>query len=67
MTGWLVPSAGQKIPVQPGWYLPLQKNLLAGNRFIQAGEGAENTKEKSRHLYAFKTDQNGYVSIKLFN
>jgi len=19
--GWLVPSAGQKIPIQPGWYL----------------------------------------------
>jgi hypothetical protein len=25
VTGWLVPSAGQKIPVQPGWYLPLEK------------------------------------------
>jgi hypothetical protein len=24
VTGWLVPSAGQKIPVQPGWYLPPQ-------------------------------------------
>jgi len=23
VTGWLVPSAGQKIPVQPGWYLSL--------------------------------------------
>jgi len=22
VTGWLVPSAGQKTPVQPGWYLP---------------------------------------------
>ncbi len=25
VTGWLVPSAGQKIPVQPGWYLPLAR------------------------------------------
>jgi hypothetical protein len=25
VTIWLVPSAGQKIPVQPGWYLPPQK------------------------------------------
>ncbi len=51
MTSWLVPFAGQKIPVQPGWYLPLLKNLLAGNRFIQAGKGAENTKEKSRQCF----------------
>jgi hypothetical protein len=50
-TSWLVPSAGQKIPVQPGWYLPLQKNLLAGNKFIQAGKGAENRKEKSRQCF----------------
>jgi len=28
VTGWLVPSAGQKIPVQPGWYLPPQKIRL---------------------------------------
>jgi len=28
VTGWLVPSAGQEIPVQPGWYLPPQKILL---------------------------------------
>ncbi len=38
MTGWLVPSVGQKIPVQPGLYLPLQKILLAENRFLQAGQ-----------------------------
>jgi hypothetical protein len=44
--GWLVPSAGQKIPIQPGWYLPPQKISLAENRFLQAGNGAENTKEK---------------------
>jgi hypothetical protein len=25
MRGWLVPSTGQKIRVQPGWYLPPQK------------------------------------------
>jgi hypothetical protein len=28
VTDWLVPSAGQKIPVQPGWYLPPLKNPL---------------------------------------
>jgi len=38
VTGWLVPSAGQKILVQLGWYLP-----LAEDRFLQAGKGAENT------------------------
>jgi hypothetical protein len=27
VSGWLVPSAGKKIPVQPGWYLPPQKIL----------------------------------------
>ncbi len=40
VTGWLVPSAGQKIPVQPGWYLPLHNILLAENRFLQAGKGS---------------------------
>jgi hypothetical protein len=39
VTGWLVPSAGQKIPVQPGWYLPPQNIPLGENRFLQAGEG----------------------------
>jgi hypothetical protein len=34
----LVPSAGQKIPVQPGWYLQQQKILLAENRFLQVRE-----------------------------
>jgi hypothetical protein len=48
VTGLLVPSVGQKIPVQPGWYLPPQKIPLAENRFLQAGKGAENAKEKSR-------------------
>ncbi len=38
MTVWLVPSAGQKIPVEPGWYLPPQKILLAENRFLQLRE-----------------------------
>jgi hypothetical protein len=37
-TGWLLPSAGQKIPVQPGWYLPPQKIQLAENRFLQEGK-----------------------------
>jgi hypothetical protein len=41
VTGLLVPSVGQKILVQLGWYLP-----LAEDRFLQAGKGAENTKEK---------------------
>ncbi len=50
VTGWLAPSAGHKIPVQPGWYLPL-KIPLAENRFLQAGKGAENTKEKSRQCF----------------
>jgi hypothetical protein len=50
--GWLVLSAaGQKIPVQPGWYLPPQKIPLSGNRFLHAGKGAENTKEKSRQCF----------------
>jgi hypothetical protein len=48
---YLVPSAGQKIPVQPGWYLPPQKILLAENRFLQTRKGAENTKEKSRQCF----------------
>jgi hypothetical protein len=48
-----VPSAGQKIPVQPGWYLPPQKIRLAENRFLGAGKGAENTKEKSRRCFTF--------------
>jgi len=51
VTGCLVPSAGQKIAVQPGWYLPPQKIPLAENRFLQAGNGAENTKEKSRQCF----------------
>jgi hypothetical protein len=42
----LVPSARQKIPVEPGRYLQPQKIPLAGNRFLQAGKGTENTKDK---------------------
>jgi hypothetical protein len=38
-TAWVVPST-QKIP-------------LAENRFLQAGKGAENTKEKSRQCFTF--------------
>jgi hypothetical protein len=45
---YLVPSAGQKIPVQPGWYLAPQKILLAENHFLQTGKAAEFTKEESR-------------------
>jgi hypothetical protein len=51
VTGWLVPSTGQKIPVQPGWYLPPQKIPLVENRFLQVGKGAESTKEKSRQCF----------------
>ncbi len=51
VTGWLVPSAGQKIPLQPDWYLPPQKIPLAGKRFLQAGKAAENTNEKSRQCF----------------
>jgi hypothetical protein len=32
VTGWLVPSTGQKIPVQPGWHLPPQKIPLTHRR-----------------------------------
>jgi hypothetical protein len=45
LRGPLVPSAGKKIPVQPGWYFPQQKIPLAENRFLHAGEGAENTRK----------------------
>jgi hypothetical protein len=51
VTCWPVPSAGQKIPVQPGWYLPSQKIALAENIFLQVGKGAENTKEKFRQYF----------------
>jgi len=51
VTGWPGPSAGQNFPVEPGWYLPPQKIPLAGNRFLQAGNGVENTKQKSRQCF----------------
>jgi hypothetical protein len=53
VTGWLVPSASQKIPVQRGWYLPPHKIPLAENRFLQACKGAENTNEKSRQCFTY--------------
>jgi hypothetical protein len=62
VTVWLVPSAGQKIPVEPGWYLPRQKIPLAENRFLHAGNGAENTKEKSNPGSALLTAR-GLVMI----
>jgi hypothetical protein len=46
VTAWLIPSAGQKIPIQPGWYIPPQKIPLAENRFLQASKGVGNKKEK---------------------
>ncbi len=51
VTRWLVPSAGQKILVEPGWYLPPQKRPLDENRFRQAGKGAETTQENSRQCF----------------
>jgi hypothetical protein len=48
VTGRLVPSVGQKIPVQPSCYLTPQKIQVAENRFLQADKGVENIKEKSR-------------------
>jgi hypothetical protein len=45
VTGWVIPSAGQKIPVETGWYLPRQMISLAEKRFLHASKGAENTKE----------------------
>jgi hypothetical protein len=60
--GWLVPSTGQKIPLQPGWYLPPQKKLpLAENRFLQAGKGSENTKEKKSRRCFMDLDCEKYV------
>jgi hypothetical protein len=32
-------------------YLPRKKIALAENRFLQAGKGAENKKEKSRQCF----------------
>ncbi len=47
----MVVSIQEKVPVEPGWYLPLQMIPLAENMFLQAGKGAENTKEKSRQCF----------------
>jgi hypothetical protein len=55
LTGWLVPSIGQKIPVQPSWHLRPQKIPLVGSRFLQVGKGAENAKEISSQWF---TDNN---------
>jgi len=46
VTGWLVPSGGQTIP-------------LAENRFLRAGKGAENTKEKSRQCFTHRVRPQG--------
>jgi len=61
VTGWLVPSTGQKIPLQLGWYLPPQKLPLAENRFLQARKGAENTKEKKSRQCFMDLDCDKYV------
>jgi hypothetical protein len=68
VTGWLVPSPGQKILVQPGCYLPPQKIPLAENRFLQTDKGvenrflqtdkgAENTNEKSRQCFMYRLQE----------
>jgi hypothetical protein len=51
VTGWLLLSTSQKIPIQLGWYLPPQKIPLAEKRFLQASKGAQNTKEKFRQCF----------------
>jgi len=61
VTGCLVPSAGHKIPVEPGWYLLPQKVPLVENRFLQVGKGAENTKEKSRQFLLWGIGYNSPV------
>jgi hypothetical protein len=38
---------------QRGWYLSPPKIPLAENRFLQTGNGAENTKEKSRQCFTY--------------
>jgi hypothetical protein len=57
------PLVSQKIPLQPGWYLPPRKIPLAENRFLQAGKGAENTKEKSRQCFMLNMRINGVYGI----
>ncbi len=52
VTGWLAPSAGQKILVLAGTFHPKRSPLLKAGFFI-AGKGAENTKEKSRQCFRF--------------
>jgi len=51
LTDRLVPSAGQKIRLQLGCSFQPKKIRLAENRFLQAGKGAENTKEKSMQCF----------------
>jgi hypothetical protein len=61
VTGWLVPSAGQKIPVEPGGYLPLHKIPLAEYRFLQTYKGAE--KMQSKNLGSALRTQNELAGI----
>jgi hypothetical protein len=47
-------------------YLPPQKIALAENRFLQAGKGTENTKEKSRQCFTvacFPRLLENYISV----
>jgi hypothetical protein len=54
VTGWLVPSAGQKILVQPGWYLPRHKIPLAENRFLEGGRELNKYKGKVQAVLSAK-------------
>jgi len=40
-----------RLPVEPGWHLPQQMVPLAEKRFLQAGKGAETSKENSRQCF----------------
>jgi hypothetical protein len=62
-----VPSAGQKIPVQPGWYLPPQKIPLTENSFLEAGNEAENTEEIQAVLYTIRNETMGLLTCLSIN
>jgi hypothetical protein len=64
VTGWLVPSASWSEDPSTAWLVPstAEGPALAENRFLlQAGKGAENTKEKSRQCF---TDEETLIRMK---
>jgi hypothetical protein len=63
---WYLPLV-RRSPVQPGWYLPPQKDslLAENNRFLQTRKGAENTKEKSRQCFALLLVFNQLLQLKV--